>query len=398
MTESHRVEAVDFWRGVVLVAILCDHVPGNMIDKATPRNFGLSDSAEAFVFLSGFSIALAFYRRARRSDWPGVARRCLGRALRIYGVHLGLTLSAIAVFAAAYAFGAAPSLIEADGRAFVFHDPAHGVLGVAMLTLQLGYFNILPLYVVLVLFSPTILALARANIALALAVSVAIYAAARLGLALPNWPEPGTWFFNPFAWQLIFTIGMAACVLWRKATIAYSRIFYAVSLACLVLAAAAVTDAAGLAPGLRDAAFARLDVFKQTLGLGRLVHFLALAYVIAMTPGLSAASRTSLGGEFQRLGRHSLAVFAFGSQLACVGQAALAAGQTHFSTGLPIVGLLYTAFAIIGLFLFARYLEWNDSTANRRRLDSAGQIISARLPAFWRASHSLSRLLRPVRR
>ena len=52
---SGRVDAVDFWRGIVLVAILCDHIPGNLIEKATPRNFALSDSAEAFVFLSGVS-------------------------------------------------------------------------------------------------------------------------------------------------------------------------------------------------------------------------------------------------------------------------------------------------------------------------------------------------------
>ena len=52
---SRRVGTIDFWRGLVLVAILCDHIPGNLLEKATPRNFALSDSAEAFVFLSGSS-------------------------------------------------------------------------------------------------------------------------------------------------------------------------------------------------------------------------------------------------------------------------------------------------------------------------------------------------------
>ena len=58
-SKTHRVEAIDFWRGLVLVGILCDHIPGNLIEKATPRNFGFSDSAEAFVFLSGFSVGIA---------------------------------------------------------------------------------------------------------------------------------------------------------------------------------------------------------------------------------------------------------------------------------------------------------------------------------------------------
>src|SRR5579863_4103989 len=97
---TYRVEAVDFWRGLVLIAILCDHIPGNLIEKATPRNFGFSDSAEAFVFLSGFSVGLAYYRKAIEADWRGVTQRCFARALRIYEVHIGLTLSALVVFAA----------------------------------------------------------------------------------------------------------------------------------------------------------------------------------------------------------------------------------------------------------------------------------------------------------
>src|SRR5579872_228817 len=101
-TKALRVEAIDLWRGLVLVAILCDHVPGNLIDKGTLRNFGFSDSAEAFVFLSGFSVALAYGRNVGPADWRSVTRRCLSRALRIYGVHIGLTAAALAVFAAAY--------------------------------------------------------------------------------------------------------------------------------------------------------------------------------------------------------------------------------------------------------------------------------------------------------
>ena len=43
-----------------------------------------------------------------------------------------------------------------------------------------------------------------------------LYAAARVfGLNLPNWPEAGGWFFNPIAWQLVFTLGLVAAVLWR---------------------------------------------------------------------------------------------------------------------------------------------------------------------------------------
>ena len=57
---SIRVRDIDFWRGAVLIAILVDHIPGNPLENLTPRNFGLSDSAEAFVFLSGLSVGLIY--------------------------------------------------------------------------------------------------------------------------------------------------------------------------------------------------------------------------------------------------------------------------------------------------------------------------------------------------
>src|ERR1700730_10875797 len=91
---TRRVDTIDFWRGLVLIAILCDHIPGNLIEKATPRNFAFSDSADVFVFLSVVSVALAHYGRAQRADWRGLLERCFGRAYHIYGVHIGLTLAA----------------------------------------------------------------------------------------------------------------------------------------------------------------------------------------------------------------------------------------------------------------------------------------------------------------
>jgi hypothetical protein len=396
-TKALRVEAIDFWRGLVLVAILCDHVPGNLIDKGTPRNFGFSDSAEAFVFLSGFSVALAYGRNVGPADWRSVTRRCFSRALRIYGVHIGLTAAALAVFAAAYAVCAAPSLIEADGRAFLFYTPLQGGLGVALLTQQLGYVNILPLYVVLMLWSPIVLTMARKSLALTLLASLSLYVAARLGLALPNWPEPGTWFFNPFAWQLIFTLGVLSCILWRDAPPPFSPALAAISLAGLIVAAVVVTDAGGLAQGFRDAAFARLDVPKQNLGLGRLIHFLMLAYAIAKAPRLALLAKSSAGQGLQRLGRHSLAVFALGSILSYVGQAVMSVAGAQFSIAATIVGPLYTLFGVIGLFLFARYLEWNKLYVDRPRA-RAGEAFSAGLPPSARPSSSLLRLVRPSRR
>src|ERR1700685_807616 len=147
--------------------------------------------------------------RAYKYGIEPVAGGCLKRALKLYGVHIALTLAALVVFGAAYWASGVPELIQAHGRAFVFGSPGNGLLGPALLSHQLGYFNILPLYIVLMLWAPLAIAMSLRNPLLALIVSGTVYAAARaFDLNLPNWPHPGGWFFNPFAWQLVFTIGV----------------------------------------------------------------------------------------------------------------------------------------------------------------------------------------------
>ena len=117
------------------------------------------------------------------------------------------------------------------------------------MSLQIGYFNILPLYVVLMLWAPLALAIAMRRPALALAGSIGLYAASRLaGLRLPNWPEPGTWFFNPLAWQLIFTLGLIAAILWRNGPPKPSKGLVIVASTIVGLSAIAATGALGVLP------------------------------------------------------------------------------------------------------------------------------------------------------
>jgi hypothetical protein len=359
MTNASRIGSIDFWRGAVLVAILVDHIPGNVLEFLTPRNFGLSDSSEAFVFLSGLSVGMVYVPRARKHGLSAVARGCLKRALKLYGVHIALTLAALAIFAAAYQMSGLETLIEAHGRSYVFSTPASGLAGLALLSHQLGYFNILPLYVVLMLWSPLALALTLRSPRLSLLVSFCLYAAARaLGLHLPNWPEPGGWFFNPLTWQLVFTAGLFSAVVWRDAPPRPSAGLIAVSVATIVAAAMVATSAGGVSPGFREAATAHLDIPKQDLGLARLAHFFALAYLAAVTPSLARLVAGPFGRSVQSLGRNSLAVFACGSLLSAGGQAMLAVASPLASAEVEqMLGIAYTLTGVAALFAFARWIE-----------------------------------------
>jgi hypothetical protein len=225
----------------------------------------------------------------------------LKRALHLYRVHLILTFSAVALFAVVYVLTDVADLLEYDGRSSVFNDTARGITGVLLLGHQLGYFNILPLYVVLLLWTPAVFALVRIHPGLAVATSVALYAAARLwGVNLPSWPEPGTWYFNPFAWQLLYTLGILLGIAFAGGRVPYSPTALRVSLATLVVSLLAVTEVFGQVPGFWDWLRHTVDVDKSNLGLVRLIHFLALAYLVSQLPLGACPNLGRAGGAAPR--------------------------------------------------------------------------------------------------
>ena len=98
--------------------------------------------------------------------------------------------------------------MEWHNAAAVFYDPVPTHIGLALITHQLGYFDILPLYVVMLLIAPIIVLIDRYLPHLLLPLSLAVYCCAlAFQINPPTWPVQGTWFFNPLAWQLVFVLG-----------------------------------------------------------------------------------------------------------------------------------------------------------------------------------------------
>jgi len=94
-----RDPRLDFFRGLALVMIFINHVPGNMMEGVTSKNFGFSDAAEAFVLMSGMSAGLAYSNIYVRDRIHAIAR-ILRRASRLYSVHLLTTVLAVIVLMA----------------------------------------------------------------------------------------------------------------------------------------------------------------------------------------------------------------------------------------------------------------------------------------------------------
>ncbi len=315
-----RLDAIDFWRGYLLCTIFINHIPGNAFEPLTQKNFGFSDSAEGFVFISGLALAMAYGRRFQTGDRGGATLALLRRALMLYGLHIFLSLTGVAIFVLGAAFGQGDSLLSVHGRDLAISAPIEMILGVFSLGHQFGYFNILPMYIMMLVIAPLLLMIAQVGRWPMLAASFALYVMATCGCNLPNWPESGSWFFDPFAWQFMVAIGITFGLGVPGSVIPRSVPLMVVAALIVVASAICVSDAITLWPGLEERVRGWGVFDKTTLGLGRLVHFLAIAYLIY---GLRVAEWTRGSPAFGWLcsiGRHGLWMFCALSLMAAAGQ------------------------------------------------------------------------------
>jgi hypothetical protein len=206
---TREPNAVDFWRGFALITIFIDHIPGLIYERYTLVNYSISDAADLFVFLAGWSLRLMAdgggrlmptrdvtaakdAARDRARFRPAGADRQEGHR-RVGDERHRLRQSTAA---------------RMEQRRRVFNDPVPTHIGLVLLTHQLGYFDILPLYVVLMLMAPLFALIDRTAPHLLLPASATLYVCAlTFRLTLPTWPVSGTWFFNPLAWQFVFVLG-----------------------------------------------------------------------------------------------------------------------------------------------------------------------------------------------
>src|SRR5947209_1638918 len=109
---TKRIDGIDFWRGFALLTIFIDHVPENVFQHVTQKNFGFSDAAELFVFLSGISVALAYGTRFLDGETGAAVRAVLRRAFTLYWVQILISLLIVAIFAGTAALSDDDDLLE----------------------------------------------------------------------------------------------------------------------------------------------------------------------------------------------------------------------------------------------------------------------------------------------
>lgn len=370
-----RDSRVDVFRGLALLIIFIDHVAGNWLSRVTPSAMGLSDAAEYFVLLAGYSAAFAYGTTIDQRGLVAGSAQVVARIWRLYTAHLGLFVFMAAAVALMAVKVGNPLYYEHVAILPFFQDTANSILAMAVLLFLPNYLDILPLYIVLLAMLPMLWVMARRAPALALAASLALYAASwYFELAIPNLPTGGVWFFNPFAWQLIFTIGLiAGHAALNGVGLGQSRLLLALAVA---IVAAGLVNAAPWAfiPGLENLSLPdlwRLDPDKTNLSLWRLVHALALAYLVSRLVSVDAAwMRGRLGRLLDDCGRHSLPLFCLGVILSLVGT------FVFFEIGRgPVMQILVNLVGLGLLFGAGRVLQWYK-TATVKTLAGRPAVLS----------------------
>jgi hypothetical protein len=349
---------LDVFRGLALWFIFLDHLPENPLQWLTLRNFGLSDATEIFIFISGYSAALAYGGTMRRRGvvlaGAGVYRRCW----QIYIAHIVLFV----LYTAHVAYVAVrfdnPMFAEELGITGFLQEPHVALLQALALKFRPVNLDVLPLYIVLLAGFPPLLWLVQRSPWPAFVMSAVLYVLAdRLHWNLPTYPGEGVWYFNPFCWQFLFVIG-AICGTYPVAMQRLKRVDRPLTIAVIgyllfalfIVSTWRWNQLGTWVPDWANRLIYPID--KTNMDMLRLLHFLAIAYLtVRLVPRGARWLASAWARPVLWCGQQSLQIFCLGVFLALVGHFILtAAGErlpVQLAVGLAGLGLMAGSAAVM---------------------------------------------------
>ncbi|MDO8878882.1 MAG: OpgC domain-containing protein [Pseudolabrys sp.] len=322
---TERDLRLDLFRGLALWLIFLDHIPSNVVSWITIRNYGFSDATEIFVFISGYTAAFVYGRAMQTSGFVVAAARVLKRAWQIYVAHVFL----FAIYLAEISYVAKsfdnPLYTEEMGVLNFLNNPDVTIIQALLLKFKPVNMDVLPLYIVLLLWFAPILWLLLRSPTLGLLVSAAIYAMSWMfDLNFPSYPSGG-WVFNPLAWQLLFVIGAWCALGGAKSLARWTKSRFLIGLAFVYLAFAFSIAMTWYFPVLgayvpKFIGEAIYPIDKANLDVLRILHFLSLAVItVWLVPQDWPALKSPVFWPAIVCGRHSLEIFCLGVFLSFAG-------------------------------------------------------------------------------
>ena len=187
---SKRDLRLDLFRGLANWLMFLGHVSTSVLAWFSFRNYGFSDGADLFVFISGYTSALVFGRRMLEGGFVFGTTRLLRRVGQIYAAHILLFVIYLAsVHFLSNGFNA-PDIIIRFKVAPLLSAPVETITQGLLLRYRPLNSDVLPLYVVLMGAFPPVLWLMLRHRNWVMLGSVLLYFAARqFGWNLSSYPS-----------------------------------------------------------------------------------------------------------------------------------------------------------------------------------------------------------------
>lgn len=380
-----RYSSIDLLRGLALLFILLDHIPGSPASNYTLRNFALFDATEVFVFLAGIGSAFAFLRAVQKWGRGGAWRSFINRAWKLHLVYIAVALGMAAFALGVERVGLSAYMIDPEYVGALKGDFLLFVWKVASLQLQMNLSDILPVYVLTALAVPLVVPAAVRAPLITLGASLGVWLAApQLASYLPS-DNGHAWAFNPFAWQLIFTMGVLAAVYGKRVLAALQPVAIPLSvIACGIALAAAGLQWLWRYPEVHDAvipaslAAAMYPISKPDLGILRIISFFSLAWLLAgpLASWLRQVAESGFAAPLRMCGQNALPCFAIG--------AFISAGSHVLNVNLPNIlwiDVLSDVLATIAMFTVAFVYD------GRRRRGAQARFVGPQQPPVTPYSH-----------
>src|SRR2546429_8468901 len=162
LPDKGRDLRLDLFRGVANWAIFLDHIPASVVTWVPTRNYGFSDAAALFVFISGYTASFVYARMMLERGFIVGATRLTKRVWQLYVAHIILFVIYIVTIGYVAQRFSDPEIINEFNVAGLVDNPVETLRQGLLLKFKPGKLEGLPLFIVLVgLFSPGVWVILR---------------------------------------------------------------------------------------------------------------------------------------------------------------------------------------------------------------------------------------------
>jgi hypothetical protein len=378
LPEKGRDLRLDLFRGVANWAIFLDHIPDNVVNWITTRNYGFSDAADLFVFISGYTASFVYARMMLERGFIVGATRLTKRVWQLYVAHIILFVIYIVSIGYVAQRYSDPEIINEFNVAGLVDSAVETLRQGLLLKFKPVNLDVLPLYIVLMgLFPPVLWFMLRKPNWTMLA-SIALWLSARqFGWNFTAYPA-GTWYFNPYAWQVLFVFGSWCALGGARNNMAIINAPITLYLSIAYLIFALVMTMAGKFPDF-GAMFPHwlYDTFnpndKTNLAPYRFIHFVVIVVlVIRFVPKDWKGLEWKVFDPVIVCGQQSLAVFCVGVFLSFVGHFEL-----MMSSGSLFAQIFVSVTGIAIMTIVAYYISWSKRQDKPRPKPAAAAAKAA---------------------